>query len=592
MTASSSDISLLQGLRAVFGELSPQRRFAIVPLLALMFMGALAELVSLGALVSFLTLISQPARIEQAGLLGSLFELVGAHTTAQVVGISTAMFAVAVIVAMGLRLALTRAMMSFVFGVAYELSVRLYANTLQQNYIFHTQGNSSTIIAAINKAQMVTNELFLPFMQAVVSSVIAVFIIAGLVWVDPVLALLLGVMFAAIYLLMSVISQAQLRRNGKIVAQMQDARVKIMQEGLGGIRDILLDRSQPVFIEAYDHTEARLRDARIGTGVAAQSPRFIVEGLGMIVIAVAAAVLAARQGGLLGAIPVLGVLALGAQRLLPLLQQIYGAWAMSAAGRQSMLDLLSLLAREAPPDSSGDVTVTFDHVLELDHVGYRYGDNGRAVLTDISLRIPRGARIGIAGQTGSGKSTLMDLIIGLLEPTEGEVRVDGAPLTAGNRAAWQRHVAHVPQAIFLSDASVAENIAFGVRRDQIDLDRVRRSAEQAELSEVIEALPNGYDARVGERGVQLSGGQRQRIGIARALYKQASVLVFDEATSALDHETESAVMSAINRLGRELTILIIAHRLSTLEGCDEVVRLEKGRIVRQPAPAVAVTVGS
>lgn len=547
-----------------------------------MFAGALAELVSLGALVSFLTLIAQPERIQQAGRVGMLFQAVGADTPVRVVCLSTALFATAALLAMGLRLALMRATLGFAFGVAYELGVRLFANRLHQSYIYHTQGNSSTIIAAINKAQIVTGELLLPILQAVVSTVIALFIIAGLVWVDPLLALLLGGLFAAIYLTMSAISQVQLRRNGRILAQMQEARVKIMQEGLGGIRDILIDRSQPVFIEAYDQIEASLRDARAATSFASQSPRFIVEGFGMIVVAVVAAVLAVRHGGLVDAIPILGVLALGAQRLLPLLQLIYSAWAMSAAGRQSLIDLLRLLARPVPSEPERQEAITFDHALELDRVGYRYGENGRPVLTDICLRIPRGARIGIAGQTGSGKSTLMDLIIGLLEPTEGVIRIDGAPLTVHNRAAWQQHVAHVPQAIFLSDASVTQNIAFGVRDNEVDHDRVRRAAEQAELADVIEALPQGYATRVGERGIQLSGGQRQRIGIARALYKQASVLVFDEATSALDNDTEASVMRAIERLDRKLTILIIAHRLTTLEGCDEIIRLEKGRIVRQP----------
>ncbi|WP_245261575.1 ABC transporter ATP-binding protein [Ancylobacter sp. FA202] len=589
----TSDIPLWSALRAAFRELSPRRRLAVVPLLLLMFTGAVAELVSLGALISFLSLIAQPERIQQAGPVGMLFRAVGAETPLHVVGLSTALFATAALVAMGLRLLLTRATLGFAFGVAYELGVRLFANVLHQSYIYHTQGNSSTVIAAINKAQIVTGELLLPALQAVVATVIALFIIAGLVWVDPLLALLLGGLFAAIYLTMSAITQIQLRRNGKILAQMQEARVKIMQEGLGGIRDILIDRSQPVFIEAYERTEASLRDARAASSFAAQSPRFIVEGLGMIVVAVVAAVLAVRHGGLVDAIPILGVLALGAQRLLPLLQIIYSAWAMSAAGRQSLIDLLRLLARPVSSEPERQEAITFDHALELDRVGYRYGENGRPVLTDICLRIPRGARIGIAGQTGSGKSTLMDLIIGLLEPTEGLIRIDGAPLTAHNRAAWQQHVAHVPQAIFLSDASVTQNIAFGVRDNEVDHDRVRRAAEQAELTDVIAALPEGYATRVGERGIQLSGGQRQRIGIARALYKQASVLVFDEATSALDNDTEASVMRAIERLDRQLTILIIAHRLTTLEGCDEVIRLEKGRILRRPAVAnAASTAGS
>ncbi|MFD2029636.1 ATP-binding cassette domain-containing protein [Ancylobacter dichloromethanicus] len=301
----------------------------------------------------------------------------------------------------------------------------------------------------------------------------------------------------------------------------------------------------------------------------------------MVVVAVVACVTSVNSGGIAAVLPTLGALALGAQRLLPLLQQIYGAWASSTGNRQLLLDLVDLLRQGAPPALATDAKLSFNEGVEIEHVGYRYAKDGRSALVDINLSIPRGARIGIAGKTGSGKSTLMDIIIGLLEPSEGEIRVDGVPLTAANRYAWQRYIAHVPQAIFLSDASIAENIAFGVRYADIDLERVKHAAEQAELTDVIAALPQGYQTKVGERGVQLSGGQRQRIGIARALYKQASVLVFDEATSALDNETEAAVMSAIERLDRTLTLIVIAHRLSTLEGCDMIVRLENGRALVQ-----------
>ncbi len=230
---------------------------------------------------------------------------------------------------------------------------------------------------------------------------------------------------------------------------------------------------------------------------------------------------------------------------------------------------------------------TPESVASLEGVTKRYR---KAVALDgINLEIPKGARVGIAGKTGSGKSTRMDLIRALLEPDEGEVRVDGVLLDTRTRPAWQRNIAHVPQFIYLADTTIAENIAFGVRRNEIDQARVRRAAEQAELSDVIAGLPHGLDTRIGERGVQLSGGQRQRVGIARALYKQASVLVFDEATSALDGETESAVMAAIDRLDDDLTILIIAHRLSTLAGCDMIVRLEAGRVVVDDAVRYAAT---
>lgn len=546
-----------------------------MPLLGLMLVGAFAELFNLGAVVVFLSIIAEPESIGRFPLLTQLFALLGADTPRSWMYVATGLFSLCVLFAAVIRLALLKKTMNFVFGVAYELGSRLFFQTLHQDYIYHTRQNSSEVLGAVNKAHQVTSEILLPVMQAGVAVVLALFIVGGLVWIDPVVAFASGLALTGIYLGTSMISRAQLHRNSLLAARSQGVRVKVMQEGIGGIRDILLDRSQSVFTEAYDRAEADIRDTRASTALAAAAPRYVIEGLGIVVVAIVACVASVGAGGLTQVLPILGALALGAQRLLPLLQQIYSGWATTIGNRQALFDLAELLRRRVPPPP-GDVTVDFRNDLTIDSIGYCYIEGGRSALVDVSLRIPRGARVGIVGKTGSGKSTLMDIIIGLLEPTVGEIRVDGVPLTAANRHAWQRHIAHVPQSIFLSDASIAENIAFGLRPADIDFERVRRAAEQAELVEVIEGLPDGYDTRVGERGIQLSGGQRQRIGIARALYKQASVLVLDEATSALDNDTEAAVMRAIERLDRELTILIIAHRLSTLDGCDILVTLEKG----------------
>ena len=581
VTGSKTHRTLLQAGRELYREMSPARRRALLPLLGLMLIGAFAELFNLGAVVVFLSIVAEPQSIARFPALPGLLSAVGADTPVEWTYAVTALFCLCVLFAAAIRLLLLKKTVSFGFDAACELGSRLFAMTLHQDYLYHTRQNSSEILAAVNKAQQLTGEVLLPAMQALVAFILALFIVAGLVWIDPRVALTSGVALAAVYVGTSIASRDQLRRNSVIVARAQGARFKVMQEGIGGIRDILLDRSQPVFTEAYDRAEADIRDARTKTALASMSPRYVVEALGVVVVAVVACVATLDAGGLTQILPVLGALALGAQRLLPLLQQIYSGWATTIGNRQVLFDIADLMQRPMPPAPSANVSLTFEEGLAIDRVGYRYAEGSRPALVDVSLTIPRGARVGIAGKTGSGKSTLMDILIGLLEPTQGEIRVDGVALTAANRHAWQRHIAHVPQAIFLSDASVAENIAFGVRPAEIDHTRVRRAAEQAELTEVIEALPKGYETRVGERGIQLSGGQRQRIGIARALYKQASVLVFDEATSALDNETETAVMQAIERLDRGLTILIIAHRLSTLEGCDMLVRLEGGRAVVQ-----------
>ncbi len=569
--------SIPAALRELFRHLSQHRRRAIVPLLALMLVGALAELFTIGALLPFLAAIAAPEGSPMLETIRPALAMLGARTPQQVLYTLTALFALAALGAAVVRLVLLWASQKFVYGVAYDLGVRLYADTLSQPYVYHTKRNTSEIIASINKVQMIANEFLMPLMIAAVAMVIACFIVAGLIAIDPMVALVTGGGFVVIYLLASVGTRSRLARNSGIIARAQEGRVCAMQEGLGGIRDVLIDRSQPVFVETYERAEAGFRDARARNALFANAPRFIVEAVGMVLIAMVAVVVVGRPGGLAAAIPVLGALALGAQRLLPLVQQIYLGWAQATGGRQNLADVLALLRRPAQEAAGPATALPFEGSVTLDNVGYAYTSGPSPALRGISLEIPRGARVGIAGKTGSGKSTLMDLVIGLLEPTEGEIRVDGVALTAANRAAWQRNVAHVPQTIFLADASVAENIAFGVKKSEIDREQVCRAAEQAELADVIASLPEGYDTRVGERGIQLSGGQRQRIGIARALYKQASVLVFDEATSALDTETESAVMEAIERLDRDLTILIIAHRLSTLEGCDMIVRLEGGQ---------------
>jgi ABC-type multidrug transport system fused ATPase/permease subunit len=426
----------------------------------------------------------------------------------------------------------------------------------------------------------VTAGVLMPLVQAMLSSVIAAFIIIGLIVIDPVVALVSGAGFALIYLVVTRFTRARLRHDSGIVARAETYRVKILQEGLGGIRDVLLDHSQPVFIETYERIEAEMREARSRIAFCGAAPRYIVEAMGIVLIAAVAVMLMRRPGGFVESIPVLGALALGAQRLLPLIQQIYAGWASATGNLQSLVDLAELLDRPAGVSAAPGPALRFCRSLALEHVGFAYANDRKPAVSGVTLTIAKGARVGLVGRTGSGKSTLVDLIIGLLEPQEGAILIDGVRLSGENRAAWQREIAHVPQFIYLADASVAENIAFGVRRDEIDMSRVRRAAEQAELAEVVAALPQRFDTLIGERGVQLSGGQRQRLGIARALYRQASVLIFDEATSALDTETEGAVMSAVEKLSAELTILIIAHRLSTVAACSRIIYLSDGKLER------------
>jgi ATP-binding cassette subfamily B protein len=288
-----------------------------------------------------------------------------------------------------------------------------------------------------------------------------------------------------------------------------------------------------------------------------------------------------QEGGVTTVIPVLGALALGAQRLLPTLQQMFSSYSTIKGSKSSFKDVVDLLDQPLPEYANQPLPtpILFKKEIKLINFNFRYTEDTPWILKNINLSLIKGERIGFMGVTGSGKSTLLDVIMGLLSSTDGQFIIDDQPINDKNIRAWQAHIAHVPQNIYLSDSTIEENIAFGIPKEQIIHQRVERAAQQAQISELIEGWKDGYQTFVGEQGVRLSGGQRQRIGIARALYKQADVLIFDEATSALDIETEQAVMEAIDDLERELTILIIAHRLTTLKGCDKIIKLDKNNVI-------------
>jgi ATP-binding cassette subfamily B protein len=312
------------------------------------------------------------------------------------------------------------------------------------------------------------------------------------------------------------------------------------------------------------------------------APRFMIEAAGFVVIALLALILADREGSLAGALPILGGLAIGAQRLLPLSQQLYQAW-VHFTGNQAVLERVQRLL-ELPVDPAAEAEdpapLPFASEVRLEKVSFSYPGAPSPAIDRVSLNIPRGSRIALVGRTGSGKTTLADLLMGLIAPQAGRITIDGTTLDATSRRAWQQCIAHVPQTVFLADTSIARNIAFGVPEDRIDREWVREAAIQSQLHEHIASLPRGYDTLVGERGARLSGGQRQRLGLARAIYKRAPLLVLDEATNALDPLTEQAVLGSLDALGREgRTIVIVAHSAATIAGCDLVFRLEKGRLV-------------
>src|SRR5438067_6021282 len=569
-------------MRELYSMLSPRRRRQLYLVLCLMIAGAFAELATIGAVLPFLSLLADPHRVEQVPLLAAFFGELGAVTPHERLVAATGLFVILAVVAAAVRLQLTWSSQDFVFSLGHDLAVDIQRRLLLQPYTFHINHNTSSLVAALEKIGVLVFNVLQQVMQAAIAVFISLFIVAALIAIDPFTALAAAAAFSLVYLLVSAFTRRRLAANSQIVGVSFDERVKIMQESLGGIRDVIIDNSQAVYLEAFRRVDDRFNTAKANTAFIGAAPRFVIESLGMVLIAVLAIAISAREGGFAGALPILGALALGAQRLLPLLQQIYVGWSL-AAGNESVivqvLDLMRLPVDQELARAGHVPPLPLLDRIRVDNVSFAYASRRGPALQNISFDIPCGARIALIGKTGSGKRTLADLLMGLIEPAEGSISVDGVPLAHDNRRNWQRSIAHVPQAIFLADASIERNIAFGVPADAIDRKRVIDAARKAQLDEFVHALPEGYDTHVGERGVRLSGGQRQRLGIARAIYKEASVLVLDEATSALDDATEAAVMEALDQLGDEgRTIILIAHRLSTVSRADIVVRLDNGRL--------------
>lgn len=548
-----------------------------------MIFASFAEIVSIGALLPFLGLLTAPDQVFGHPLAQPLIHAFSLTEPRQLLLPLTIAFAAAALFSGVMRLVLLWAQTRLSHGIGADFSIDIYRRTLYQPYVVHVSRNSSEVIAGItNKANGLVNGTIMPILVILSSSLILLTILFALVAIEPVIVFAAFGGFGVIYALVILVTNNSLARDSQCISREQNQVMKALQEGLNGIRDVLIDGTQDAYCKIYRKADLPLRRAMSNIQIISISPRYAIEALGMMLISLLAYSLVGRPDGIATAIPVLGALALGAQRLLPVMQQIYASLVHMQAGRAPLRDVLDLVDQPLPAHADGRVSepVPFQSNITLKGLSFRYSPQQPLVLHDLNITLPKGGRIGFVGTTGSGKSTLLDIIMGLLSPTEGCLAIDGATVTLQNHRAWQAHIAHVPQAIFLADTTIAENIAFGVPPDQIDLNRVRQAAQKAQIAHSIESWDLQYDTLVGERGVRLSGGQRQRIGIARALYKRADVIVFDEATSALDNETERAVMGEIENLGDELTILIVAHRLTTLKHCTQVVELTNGSISR------------
>ncbi len=574
--------SLTSLFQDLWSHISKRRKIQFLLLLILTIFASIAEVVSLGAILPFIGILTQPEQVFESPWLSEFISFFGIKSGQELVLPLTVAFGLAAIIAGSLRLLLLWLSIKLSNATGADLSIEVYERTLYQPYSVHLERSSSEIISGITQKVTAATGVLLAVTAVITSSLLFTSIMTTMLIVDPAVTIIAGLTFGAAYLVVVFFTSSRFELNSRSIATQQTQVVKALQEGLGAIRDVILDATQLVYTNIYRKAILFLMKANGENRFMNQAPRYAMESLGMVLIAIFVLALTNRPGGITSALPLLGMLALGAQRLLPLMQQIYGNWSVVAGSHAALNDVVNLLNQPFPSNHYKEESkpINIENSFSLQNIQFRYNDDTPWVLDNISLEIKKGSRIGLIGATGSGKSTTLDLIMGLLEPSKGSLVVDNRIIDDSLIRSWRRTVAHVPQSIFLADSSIAENIAFGVLPDQIDMDRVKKAASKAMISDFIESRKYNYNEIVGERGVRLSGGQRQRIGIARALYKKANIIIFDEATSALDNETEEIVMETIRNLGNDLTLIIVAHRLTTLKDCTKIIELQNGKISR------------
>lgn len=564
----------------VLSHLSGKNKLRLLQLSFLMLCSGMAEAISLGAVIPFLEALTTPHRMLEHPAFNFLANYLGITRSKDIVLVSSIVFAATVVIAAIIRLANLWLNVHLAASIGSDLSCDAYRHTLYQPYEEHVARNSSTIITATTIHTTGTAAALTTLLNLMTAVFVASFLIIGMFFISWPVALISSFLFGSVYSVLTIKTGKELQSNGYIVASAAQQQIKSIQEGLGSFRDIVLESSYEAYIEIYRKADQQQRLHQAKNQFLGGFPRYVVESLGLISIAILGGALALTQKS--SVVPLLGALALGAQRLLPALQQIYSSWALLKSYNADMLGILELLDKTPLEINLSSNPYQFNKYFSLQDVYFRYTPHSPCILNGLSILVRKGDRIGIVGKTGSGKSTLLDILMGLLTPTSGKILVDGTDIHdimhPHYLASWRSSISHVPQNIYLSDSTIAENIAFGVPRDEIDMNRLKKAADDARIAGYINSLPEAYDTFVGERGIRLSGGQLQRIGIARALYKRNQIIILDEATSALDTDTEKEIMECVDNFDLDVTVIIVAHRLTTLRKCDRIISIESGII--------------
>jgi ABC-type bacteriocin/lantibiotic exporters, contain an N-terminal double-glycine peptidase domain len=573
---------MFETFRKLRALLNPREQRQALLLLGMMLVLGVVEMAGVASIFPLIAVLSDPSLVDSNPWLKLTYDTLGfTSLNAFFIFLSAAVFGVVVL--RTLFTAFTSyGLLHYAQMRSHRLSVTLLGSYLRRPYAFFLNRHSADMSKSVlSEVDLVINGSLVPALQLVSQTIIASFIVAALVFVEPVVAFIAVASVVGAYGLGYYLVRDRLRRKGQQRNAANQARFGIAQEVLSGVKEVKVGGLERGYLRRFNGASFRFAKLRTQFNLIREIPRHLLElvAVGGILIVILT-LLFRSDGNITSTLPVLAVFAFAGLRLLPAVQVLYQA-VVALRFEGPALDRLheDLFEADHAIDLEPVAPLGLERHIVLDHVSFAYPEANQTALRDVSLTIPARSTIGFVGPSGAGKSTLIDIILGLLEPHQGELRVDGVIINRANVRAWHRTVGYVPQQIFLSDESIASNIALGLPPEAIDMDAVHRAAKQANLHDfIVSDLPRGYQTEVGDRGIRLSGGQRQRIGIARALYHNPSVLVLDEATSALDQETERQVMAEVARLAQSITVVMIAHRLSTLENCDEIIRIERGAV--------------
>jgi ATP-binding cassette, subfamily B, bacterial PglK len=561
--------------KMVWSVLNRQERRRLGWILLLMLVGTVLETVSLGLVVPLVGFLTRPNYLEQFPRLN---DLLGDPTETQFVIGAMSFLVFVYFVKSAFLIWGTWVQRGYSMSVTTRIGTKLYETYLGQPYSFHLQRNSAMLMRNSQNSALIMAGILDPIL--VISSDILVTsgLFTLLIALEPIGTIVTVLIFGITSVLFRKFTNARIKRWGESQNFHKGMLLQHLQQGFGGVKDVKILGAEDHFVSQYEENLSQFSAAQRRFSVAQVLPRFGLEVLTIIGLAILVSTMVLLGRGLTEILPVLGLFGAAAFRLLPAVNRMINNSQLINVSRPQVAEIFSDLTLSIPIRDTSIQRSSFKRDVSITAVSFSYAASSTEALIDVSISVSRGEAVGLVGPSGSGKSTLVDILLGLLEPTSGHVLVDGNDIH-DNLRGWQDQIGYVPQSIFLTDDTLRRNVAFGLPKDQIDDDAVKSAIRSAQLEEFVASLPEGLNTIVGERGVRLSGGQRQRIGIARALYNNPDVLVLDEATSSLDTDTEHGVMQAVQALQGEKTVIIVAHRLSTVEYCDHLYRLENARIV-------------